>query len=366
MILVVDDNEDNRYLLVRRLRRLGYETVLTAEDGVEAIAALSEHPVDLMLLDVMMPGMNGHEVLRQIKAHPALREVRVIMISAVDDVDSVVHGIELGADDYLLKPFNPVILGARVGACLEKKRLRDREAHYLEEIEHERRRADEMLEAILPASALAELKATNEVKPRRVEDVTVLFSDIVGFTHYCDNHPAEQVVSELRGLVDAFEDIVDAHAMEKIKTIGDAFFATAGLLKPMQDGVLAAVHCARAMIETAQRLEPGWTVRIGIHSGPVIAGIMGRHQYMFDLWGDTVNTAARITAHADGGSIFMSATAWAQVRHCCAGRSRGFAELKGKGSLELFECHGLRAVTSPAGPTSDSRSQPPPESEGRP
>ncbi|OAE99594.1 hypothetical protein AYJ54_33095 [Bradyrhizobium centrolobii] len=344
-ILVVDDNEDNRYLLVRRLRHLGYEAVLTAQDGVEAMAMLSEQPVDLMLLDVMMPGMTGHQVLQHVKAHPTLREIRVIMISAVDDVDSVVHGIELGADDYLLKPFNPVILGARVGACLEKKHLRDREAYYREEIQRERRRADELLQAILPPSALAELKATNEVKPRRVEDVTVLFSDIVGFTHYCDSHPAEQVVSELRGLVDAFEDIVDAHAMEKIKTIGDAFFATAGLFKPMQDGVLASVRCARTMIETAQSLKPSWTIRIGIHNGPVIAGIMGRHQYLFDLWGDTVNTAARITSHAKPGSILMSAEAWAQVRHCCAGQSCGLVELKGKGVLELFECHGPQAVT---------------------
>lgn len=343
-ILIVDDNEDNRYLLMRRLRHLGYETVLTAEDGVEAMSMLSEQPVDLMLLDVMMPRMNGHEVLEQIKARPALREMRVIMISAVDDVDSVVRGIELGADDYLLKPFNPVILGARVGACVEKKRLRDREAYYREEIQRERRRADQLLEAILPPSALAELKATNEVKPRRVDEVTVLFGDIVGFTQYCDSHPAEQVVTELRALVDSFENIVDAHAMEKIKTIGDAFLATAGLLRPMQNGVLAAVRCAGAMIETSQRLKPGWTIRVGIHNGPVVAGIMGRRQYLFDLWGDTVNTAARITSHAQGGSILMSAAAWAQVRHCCAGRSCGPVELKGKGALELFECHGLRAA----------------------
>lgn len=344
-ILIVDDNEDNRYLLVRRLRHLGYETVLTAEDGIEAMSMLSEQPVDLMLLDVMMPKMNGREVLQQLKAHRALREIRVIMISAVDDVDSIVRCIELGADDYLVKPFNPVILGARVGACLEKKRLRDREAYYCEEIQRERRRADELLQAILPPSAVAELKETNEVKPRRLEDVTVLFSDIVGFTRYCDSHPAEQVVSELRSLVDAFEGIVGAHEMEKIKTIGDAFFATAGLLKPMQNGVLASVRCAKAMIETSQKLKPGWTIRVGIHNGPVIAGIMGHRQYLFDLWGDTVNTAARITSQADAGSILMSAAAWAKVRHCCAGQSCGLVELKGKGVLELFECHGLQAVT---------------------
>ena len=338
VILVADDNEDNRYLLTHRLRRLGYETVLTAEDGVEVISMLSKQPVDLILLDVMMPRMNGHEVLQQIKSNPALREIRVIMISAVDEVESVVRGIELGADDYLSKPFNPVILQARVGACIEKKCLRDQEAYYRDEIQREKRHADELLQAILPPRAVAELKATGEVKPRRLDDVTVLFSDIVGFTRYCDQHPADQVVSELRVLVDAFEDIVAAHSMEKIKTIGDAFLATAGLLQPVENGVLQAVYCGRAMVEASKRLEPGWAIRIGIHNGPVIAGIMGRRQYLFDLWGDTVNTAARITAQAEGGSILMSATAWARIRHCCAGRSRGLVELKGKGVLELFEC----------------------------
>lgn len=346
VILVVDDNEDNRYLLMRRLRRLGYQAVLTAGDGVEALATVSKQPVDLVLLDVLMPGMNGHQVLQQLKACPASREIRVIMISAVDEIESVVRGIELGADDYLLKPFNPVVLGARVGACLEKKRLRDREAYYLEEIERERSRADELLQAILPPSAVAELMATNEVKPRRMDDVTVLFSDIVGFTQYCDCHPAEQVVTELRTLVDAFEDIVEAHAMEKIKTIGDAFLATAGLLHPVENGVLAAVRCAGAMIETSLKLKPGWAVRIGIHTGPVVAGIIGRRQYAFDLWGDTVNTAARITTHAEVGSILMSATAWSRIRHCCTGRSRGLVELKGKGAVELFECHGLQDPAS--------------------
>src|ERR1043166_6128573 len=101
VILVVDDNDDNRYLLTRRLRRLGYETVLDADDGIEALAMVSKQPVDLMLLDVLMPGMNGHQVLQQLKSCPASREIRVIMISAVDEIESVVRGIELGADDYL-------------------------------------------------------------------------------------------------------------------------------------------------------------------------------------------------------------------------------------------------------------------------
>jgi len=133
-LLVVDDNEDNRYTLVQRLRRLGYTNVVTAIDGRGALERLGTQDFDVVLLDVMMPELNGYEVLERIRADDRLRHVPVIMISAVDQVESVVRCIELGAEDYLPKPFNPVILRARVATCLEKKRLRDQELRYLKDV----------------------------------------------------------------------------------------------------------------------------------------------------------------------------------------------------------------------------------------
>jgi len=133
-LLVVDDNEDNRYTLVQRLRRLGYTDVATAVDGRHALQCLRERNFDLVLLDVMMPELNGYEVLEHLRADDRLRHLPVIMISAVDQIESVVRCIELGADDYLPKPFNPTLLRARVGASLEKKRLRDQEVCYLQDV----------------------------------------------------------------------------------------------------------------------------------------------------------------------------------------------------------------------------------------
>jgi len=133
-LLVVDDNEDNRYTLVQRLRRLRYTNVTTAVDGRQALEQLQARDFDLVLLDVMMPELNGYEVLERMRADERLRHVPVVMISATDQVESVVRCIELGAEDYLPKPFNPVILRARVGACLEKKRLRDQEIRYLQDV----------------------------------------------------------------------------------------------------------------------------------------------------------------------------------------------------------------------------------------
>ena len=124
-LLVVDDIEDNRFALSRRLARQGYLNVTTAADGRQALELLNSKPFDLVLLDIMMPNVNGYEVLAQMKASSSLRHIPVIMISAVDEIDSVIRCIELGAEDYLPKPFNPTLLRARVGACLERKRLHD-------------------------------------------------------------------------------------------------------------------------------------------------------------------------------------------------------------------------------------------------
>lgn len=141
VLLVVDDNEDNRYTLTRRLQREGYTNLTTAVDGQQALELLGARPFDLVLLDVMMPGLNGHEVLERMHADKLLRHIPVIMISALDEIDSVIRCIELGAEDYLSKPFNPTLLRARVGASLEKKRLRDEVVAVLGQIEAELRSA---------------------------------------------------------------------------------------------------------------------------------------------------------------------------------------------------------------------------------
>jgi class 3 adenylate cyclase len=340
-LLVVDDNEDNRYTLTRRLNRQGYENLTTAENGREALDLLAKQPFDLVLLDIMMPVMNGYEVLEHIKSDMALRDIPVIMISAVDEMESIVRCIKAGAEDHLPKPFNASLLKARIGASLEKKRLRDQEASYLKQIEVEKKRADDLLHATLPAAAVHELKATNMVRPRRFEDVAVLFCDVVGFTTYCDKHAPEEVVSHLQDLVTEFEAIAAKHGLEKIKTVGDAFMATAGLLEHVEAPAAASVQAGLDMIAGAKQLEAGWDVRVGIHMGPVVGGVIGRKQYLSDIWGDTVNIAARIVDQAEPSAVLVSATLWRNLGDFCRGSSKGMVELKGKGALELVQCEKL-------------------------
>lgn len=149
-LLIVDDNEDNRYTLTRRLQREGYANLTSAVDGQQALELLGARSFDLVLLDVMMPNLNGYDVLERMRADNRLRHIPVIMISALDEVESVIRCVELGAEDYLSKPFNPTLLRARVGASLEKKRLRDEIVVVLEQIEGELRAAREVQLGMVP------------------------------------------------------------------------------------------------------------------------------------------------------------------------------------------------------------------------
>jgi class 3 adenylate cyclase/CheY-like chemotaxis protein len=335
-ILVADDDAANREMLARRLQRLGH-AVSMAENGRQAVEMIRAQPFDLLLLDIVMPEMDGYQVLKYLQANRPAAHLPVIVLSASDDSEKIAHSIKLGAQDYLPKPFDPVLLQARIGSCLEKKRLRDREAAYLQTIQLERDRSEDLLRVILPADVVAELKAKGEVRPRRIENVGVLFADVAGFTRYCDNRDPETVLRDLQSLVKELENLTVSHGMEKIKTIGDAFLSAAGLMRSSLDSALDCVRCGLAMIRAARSLPCEWELRIGVNCGPVVAGIVGRQKYQYDIWGDTVNIASRIQGEAPVGGLCVSSETWRLLAHRCSGHSLGLRELKGKGARELFQ-----------------------------
>src|SRR5262249_11191943 len=220
---------------------------------------------------------------------------------------------------------------ARVEACLEKKRLRDR-------AEHQRRRYNELLNAILPAPIVLELERSDSIPPRRHEEAAVLFADIVGFTPYCDCHleDPEAVVSHLGRMFETWEEIAGDFGVQKIKTIGDAFMGAAGLLIASENPVLDCGRCGLNPIrytrsQSADRGMPlSFNLRVGVHVGPVVAGLLGRRQSLYDLWGDTVNIAARLESHGLPGTVNLSTAAWSRVAGLITGESRSVREVKGK------------------------------------
>ncbi len=349
-LLVVDDNRENRDLLQVLLEQQGH-TVIAAASGQEALELLAERPFDLVLLDVMMPEMDGFAVLERLKADDIWRHIPVLMVSALDRLDSAVAGIARGAEDYLTRPFNELLLRARIGACLEKKRLRDREIQHLEQI-------DRLLHAIFPPEVVAELTKYGSVQPRRHDKVGVCFVDVVGFTSFCDRHAGrpEEVVRLLEWYVEAFERVAEKHGVQKVKTIGDAFLMVSGLLRPVENPVLQLLRCAVALLDRVRQGPAGWQVRVGIHVGPVVAGTLGESQYSFDLWGSAVNIAQRVESQGRPGAVTLSDDAWADVRGLCRGVPREVS-VRGigvMGAWEFVEFEGDRTGKGRAVGTTDS------------
>lgn len=287
LILVVDDLEANRSLLSRRLVKQGY-TVALAANGVEALALLHERHFDLILLDILMPEMDGMEVLRRTKADPDLAHIPVLMLTALDELDSVVRCIKLGADDYLPKPFPSAILYARVRACLESKRMSDRLRKY----------AGWLFGRNLFSHALAEPAALTLTRRQR----TILFADIRGFTPWSERHLPEEAVTMLNNYFETAEGLWAGSSIIKTEYTGDEIM---GVFPSVADAVRIGEAMRRDLGALLARF--GLGIGIGIHTGLVIEGLMGGAEVKaYRFVGDTVNTAKRICTEAQTGQLLLS------------------------------------------------------------
>ncbi len=338
-ILVVDDNASNRDLLTRRLQRQGH-TVLQAENGALALALVEKEALDLVLLDMMMPGISGYDVLASLKSDPQFREIPVIMISALSELASIVRCIEAGADDYLTKPFDPTLLRARVSTSLERKHLRDREREMVEALRIEKERSERLLLNILPQAIVTRLNDGETVIADQLSNVTILFADLVGFTKLSSRLSAEDLVRLLNGLFSEFDRLALDLGIEKIKTVGDAYMVAGGLPEPRADHAHAVADMALAMVATVERmnreLPMPLQMRIGIHSGDVVAGVIGTHKFVYDIWGDAVNIASRMESQSLPNCIQVSAATGQHLRRHFRLEPHGSVDIKGKGPMDTY------------------------------
>jgi class 3 adenylate cyclase len=289
-LLVVDDNKVNRLLLIRALELQGHRA-LGAENGRVALAMLERDPFDLVLLDIAMPEMDGFQVLERLLANSRLRDLPVIVTSAVEGMDSVVRCIELGAEDYLRKPVNPVLLKARVNSSLEKKRLRDTQK--------------ELLQRFATSEVAQDLEQSGFALGGRHVQATVMFSDIRGFTTLSAAQPPDETIELLNTYYTLMFDAISGHGGVVNQMIGDGLMAVFGAPLPLADAPAAAVRAALDMIEmvdlfNAERAlenKAPLAIGIGIATGQMIAGYTGtQRRATYTCVGDTVNLAARLEA----------------------------------------------------------------------
>jgi adenylate cyclase len=264
-----------------------------------------------------MPDLNGDEVLAIIKENPATRDIPVVMISSDTDIERVSKCIEIGADDYLAKPFNSVILRARIGAALRRTSLRALETEYVARIEQEKRHTENLLRNILPPEIANRLSSGTKAIADNIDDATIIFADVVGFGKITSRMKAYEIVGCLNLLFTEFDKLADAVGVEKIKTIGDNYMAVAGVPTPRLGHAQTATKLALDMVAVATRLRmrlpAPFPIRVGVHSGPVMAGIIGARKFAYDVWGDTVNIASRLEGASQPNRVLISATTASQL-----------------------------------------------------
>jgi len=338
-ILIIDDAMANREVLSRRLTRDGH-VVEMADGGNSGLSAATGRVYDLILLDLLMPDMNGLEVLTRLKADPVVRHVPVMMISALDEIDSIVTCIEAGAEDYISKPFDPVLLSVRIEASLERKRLRDREQAFMNQLQVEKSKTEALLLNILPETIIRRIRQGETQIADRFTEATILFSDLVGFTSLANQCSPARILEILNDLFSAFDALAKRLKLEKIKTIGDAYMVAGGLPEENPNHAIAVAEMALGMIkavhEAGKRFGEKLEVRVGIHSGEVVAGIIGRHRSIYDVWGDTVNTASRLESSALPNRIQISESTYKKVVGTFSCVPRGSVEVKGKGAMATY------------------------------
>lgn len=338
-ILVAEENELARDLLVRRLKHYGFNAT-PCGDASKVLDELSGGDFDLILLSIIMSGISGFEVLKRIMRDSRYYYLPVIVISPLKEIDAVVRCLEMGADDYLLKPFNPVIFKARIEASIEKKMLRDKEKLYLIQLQEAKERSDALLLSIVPSAIAERLKLGEQTIVERFPSVTAVFIDIVNFSNLADKLTPGKLIGMLNTIFSTMDELTDQFGLEKIKTIGDSYMAVAGAPTNNQFHAQVVANFSCSVLEKINRMNEKFRfpiqVRIGIHTGAVVGGIIGKKKFSYDLWGKTINLASRMESHGEPGRIHVSEATYQLLKDQFVFEKRGTILVKGAGEMATY------------------------------
>jgi adenylate cyclase len=331
-VLIVDDEEQNRSLLHDPLEARGYE-IAEAENGMIALEKIAARLPDVILLDVMMPQMDGFEVCRRLKTDSKTAHIPILMVTALSERKERLMGIAVGANDFLNKPVDIQDVTLRVGNAVYTKHLHD-------QLQVEQEKSEQLLLNILPKTIAERMKKGETNIADSFPDVTVLMADLVGFTTLSAHIGPEQIVQLLNEIFSAFDLLTEKHGLEKIKTIGDAYMVAGGISFPRPDHAEASAELALEMQTEIARLnrEYGTSVRlrIGICTGPVVAGVIGRKRFAYDLWGETVNLACRLEATGEAGKIQIAESTHERLNDKYQFTPKHSLDVKGSDALSAY------------------------------
>jgi len=348
-ILIVDDKEVNVLLLERMLRGAGYVSIESTTDPNQVCDLHRKNRYDLILLDLQMPGMDGFQVMENLKEIETGGYLPVLVITA--QPDHKLRALEAGAKDFVSKPFDLAEVLVRVYNMLEVRLLHLETKILYDRVVAEQKVSERLLLNVLPCDIVERLKLRpeftvdkfTEIIADRFPEVTVLFADIVEFTKFSEGVSAEVLVGLLNDIFTRFDGIADNRGIEKIKTIGDSYMAVAGLALIPRDHAVRAAHMALDMMEALAHFNEGGynlKVRIGINSGSVVAGVIGKRKFLNDLWGDAVNTASRMESNGVPGRIQVTDSTRSELGESFLLEERGVIDVKGKGEMHTWFLNG--------------------------
>jgi len=364
-VLIVDDLEANIRLLERMLRGAGYVSVTSTMDPTQVCDLHRENRYDLILLDLQMPVMDGFQVMEDLKKIEQDGYLPVLVITA--QPDKKLRALRAGARDFISKPFDLPEVLVRVHNMLEVRLLHLETRKLYARVVAEQKVSERLLLNVLPQAVADRLKlqsgaitdsllglAGDGALPLIADsfaDVTVLFADLVGFTKFSTGVSPEKLVIVLNEIFTDFDDIADRRGLEKIKTIGDAYMAVAGTPVPVADHVVRAANMALDLVDALEAFNKrhGYALqmRIGINSGALVAGVIGKRKFIYDMWGDTVNTASRMESHGVAGRIQLTDYTRQHLQDPFILESRGAVDIKGKGEMHTWFLNGRRGDPQP-------------------
>ncbi len=346
-VLLVDDQPMIGEAVRRLLADQADISYAFCREADRALETAEQFRPTVILQDLVMPGTAGLDLVRHYRRRPTTAQTPVIMLSATEEAATKAQLLEAGANDYLVKLPHQIELIARIRVHSEAyKRLLERDAAFaalersLADLTREREKSERLLRNILPDTVAERLKNDVGTIAESFPSVSVLFADLCGFTTFSQTVDAPRLVDLLDEIFSTFDHLANAHGVEKIKTIGDAYMAVAGLPEPREDHAEAVAGMGLGMLEAFRGVmrnrDLAMEVRIGIHSGPVVAGVIGKHKFSYDLWGDTVNMASRMESHGEPSRVHVSEATQALLRDRFRFADRGEMTVKGKGLQRTF------------------------------
>ncbi|MEQ9309646.1 MAG: adenylate/guanylate cyclase domain-containing protein [Balneolaceae bacterium] len=394
-ILVVDDYPALVTITRHKLLQHGYE-VITAQNGKDAFDLVESDLPDLVITDVEMPLMDGYELCKLIKKDLKLRSIPVILVTSRIEAPSLMKGIEAGADNYLTKPYDDDTLFSKVNELLnnpvaisdvtetvpvniegQQYNLKADYSHLVnllvstykntlgqnsrlekmqsglnatnQELQLTKKEHEELLQNIFPKKIADSLLAYGTVSPERYTDATFMFTDFDGFSKIVPDLSPEKLIESLSFYFDKFDEFISQHNIIKIKTIGDSYMAAGGIpdrnITHPIDTILAALKMKFFVLNLKESIPdsiPYFPLRIGIHTGHSVVGVIGKRRFAYDVWGEAVNLAARMEQNSESNCINISQDTYDRVKDFFECEPRGEIEAKNIGKVPMYFLHRIK------------------------